>query len=104
MIPVAISLARPDHEPPPESRCAAFSETVPLRGVALSSRAPLAGKVAQVMAELKFETVGCPHCSACPATGQARTIAADRRRVTVTWHLPSCPHYAADRVLAGKED
>ncbi|MEU9086660.1 hypothetical protein [Streptomyces sp. NPDC048357] len=55
-------------------------------------------------AELKFETVVCPHCAACPATGQARTIAADRRRVTVTWHLPSCPHYVADRVLAGKED
>ncbi|MCX5013042.1 MULTISPECIES: hypothetical protein [unclassified Streptomyces] len=56
------------------------------------------------MAELKFETVVCPHCAACPATGQARTIAADRRWVTVTWHVPTCPHYAADRVLAGKED
>ncbi len=56
------------------------------------------------MAELKFETVVCPHCAGRPAAGQARTIAADRRRVTVTWHLPSCPHYVADRVLAGKED
>ncbi|MGW6985653.1 hypothetical protein ACWGE1_40380 [Streptomyces sp. NPDC054932] len=56
------------------------------------------------MAELKFETVVCPHCAACPAAEQARTVTADRCRVTVTWHLPSCPHYAADRVLAGKED
>ncbi|MFI6002254.1 hypothetical protein ACIA98_17905 [Streptomyces sp. NPDC051366] len=56
------------------------------------------------MAELKFETVVCPHCAVGPAAGQARTVAADRRRVTVTWHAPSCPHYAADRLLAGKED
>lgn len=56
-------------------------------------------------AELRAETVACPYCAAGPADGQARTIAvAAGCRLTVTWHVLSCPHYAADRVLAGKED
>ncbi|MER5759335.1 hypothetical protein [Streptomyces sp. NPDC002082] len=58
-----------------------------------------------MMVELKFETVVCPHCAAGPAARQARTVAADgRRRVTVTWHVASCPHYVADRLLAGQDD
>lgn len=56
-------------------------------------------------AELRAETVVCPYCAADPADGQARTIAVGAGcRLTVTWHVQSCPHYAADRVLAGKED
>ncbi|MEJ8642073.1 hypothetical protein WKI68_12485 [Streptomyces sp. MS1.HAVA.3] len=46
----------------------------------------------------------CPYCSVGPSDGQARTLAAAGDRLTVTWHLLSCPHYAADRVLAGEED
>ncbi|WP_405978193.1 hypothetical protein [Streptomyces sp. NBC_00158] len=55
-------------------------------------------------AELRTQTLLCPHCAAGPADGQARTIAAAGDHLAVTWHRLSCPHYAADRVLAGEED
>ncbi|MFF7183504.1 hypothetical protein [Streptomyces sp. NPDC008121] len=44
------------------------------------------------------------YCSAGPADGQVRTLAAAGDRLTVTWHRLACPHYAADRVLAGEEE
>lgn len=50
------------------------------------------------------QTLQCPYCAAGPSDGQARTLAAAAGRLTVTWHLLSCPHHAADRVLAGEED
>ncbi|MEU9005984.1 hypothetical protein [Streptomyces sp. NPDC048551] len=55
-------------------------------------------------AELRTQTLVCPHCAAGPVGGQARTIATAGRRLTVTWHRLPCPHYTADRVLAGEED
>lgn len=54
--------------------------------------------------ELKTQTLACPSCAAGPADGHARTIAAAGNRLTVTWHRLPCPHYEADRVLAGEED
>lgn len=35
--------------------------------------------------------------------GDARTLAMSDRGWTVTWNDRSCPHYRADRVLAGFE-
>jgi hypothetical protein len=53
---------------------------------------------------LQTQTLLCGHCEAGQGNGQARTIAATAHGLTVTWHLLSCPHYAADRILAGQED
>lgn len=52
---------------------------------------------------LRLHTLLCPYRSAGPADGQVRTLAAAGNRLTVTWHRLTCPHYAADRVLAGEE-
>ncbi len=54
--------------------------------------------------EPRMQNLRCPYCTVGPSDGQARTLAAAGDRLTVTWHLLSCPHYAADRVLAGEED
>lgn len=56
------------------------------------------------VSEPRTQTLLCPYCAAGPSDGQARTIAAAGDRLTVTWHLLSCPHHVADRVLAGEED
>jgi hypothetical protein len=53
---------------------------------------------------LRLPTLLCTYCEAGPDNGQTRTVAASAGSLTVTWHLLSCPHYAADRILAGKED
>ncbi|MFI5618033.1 hypothetical protein [Streptomyces sp. NPDC051567] len=53
--------------------------------------------------ELKRETLLCPYCKAGPFDGEARTVSARAECLTVTWHRSSCPHYAADRILAGYE-
>jgi hypothetical protein len=52
---------------------------------------------------LRTHTLVCPHCAAGPADGQTRTLALDGDRLSVTWHAVSCPHHAADRVLAEHE-
>ncbi|WP_327250231.1 hypothetical protein [Streptomyces sp. NBC_01244] len=52
----------------------------------------------------RTQSLLCPYCAAGPSDGQARTIAAAGETLTVTWHLLSCPHHVADRVLAGEED
>ncbi|MET9887456.1 hypothetical protein ABZZ20_30820 [Streptomyces sp. NPDC006430] len=44
----------------------------------------------------------CPYCKAGPTDGTVRTLSAEAGCLTVTWHTPSCPHYAADRILADK--
>ncbi|MEU9254533.1 hypothetical protein AB0D66_22120 [Streptomyces sp. NPDC048270] len=55
-------------------------------------------------AELRTQTLVYPSCIAGPAHGQDGTIAAAGDHLTVTWHRLSCPHYAADRDLAGEKD
>lgn len=47
-------------------------------------------------------TLLCPHCTAGPGDDHARTIAASGNCLTLTWYHRSCPHHAADRVLAGE--
>ncbi|MDX3539143.1 hypothetical protein PV721_33440 [Streptomyces sp. MB09-01] len=54
--------------------------------------------------ELRTQTLLCPFCAAEPAADRPRTIAATGDRLTVTWHRLACPHYAADRILAGEEE
>ncbi|MEV6576362.1 hypothetical protein [Streptomyces sp. NPDC051577] len=53
---------------------------------------------------LRTQSLPCPYCAAGPARGQARTLASAGDHLTVTWHLPTCPHYAADRLLTDEED
>lgn len=53
---------------------------------------------------LRTQTFLCTYCEAGPDDGEARTVTATEDRLTMTWHLRSCLHYAADRVLAGEED
>ncbi|MBT2482324.1 hypothetical protein [Streptomyces sp. ISL-94] len=52
---------------------------------------------------LRPRTVICSYCKAGPDAGAARTLAAREGCLTVTWHARTCPHYLADRILAGKE-
>ncbi|MGR8010885.1 hypothetical protein [Streptomyces hypolithicus] len=52
---------------------------------------------------LRPQTVTCSYCKARPARKAARTLATHEGRLTVTWHARTCPHYLADRILAGKE-
>ncbi|MEU4727642.1 MULTISPECIES: hypothetical protein [unclassified Streptomyces] len=49
---------------------------------------------------LRPETVVCPFCKASAADGTVRTLRTGTRSLSVTWHIPTCPHYAADRILA----
>ncbi|MBT2408524.1 MULTISPECIES: hypothetical protein [unclassified Streptomyces] len=52
---------------------------------------------------LRPKTVVCSYCQARPADGDARTLYCHEGRLTVTWHTDGCPHYTADRVLAGMD-
>ncbi|MFG2949874.1 hypothetical protein [Streptomyces adustus] len=52
---------------------------------------------------LMSQTLMCAYSEAGPGDGQARTLTTVEDRLTVTWRLLSCPHYAADRVLAGRD-
>ncbi|MFJ5546381.1 hypothetical protein [Streptomyces sp. NPDC093225] len=45
----------------------------------------------------------CRACGANEDTGEARTVVVVEGGLSVTWHLLACPHYRADRVLAGRE-
>ncbi|MFF5446491.1 hypothetical protein [Streptomyces sp. NPDC012888] len=45
----------------------------------------------------------CRECRADEDSGEARTVTVAEGRLSVTWHLASCPHYRADRVLAGRD-
>ncbi|MEV0411350.1 hypothetical protein AB0I68_11235 [Streptomyces sp. NPDC050448] len=46
----------------------------------------------------------CSYCHAGPKDGAGRTLSAEAGLLTVTWHTASCPHYAADRILADKRN
>ncbi|MGE7386445.1 hypothetical protein ACQKM2_13315 [Streptomyces sp. NPDC004126] len=45
----------------------------------------------------------CRLCKADEDSGEARTVVVVEGGLSVTWHLLDCPHYQADRVLAGRE-
>ena len=52
---------------------------------------------------VRSETVVCTYCKATPADGTVRTLCAEQGRLSVTWHTTSCPHYAADLILAADD-
>lgn len=52
------------------------------------SRPPLRAKAPRALM--------CSHCAAGPDDGQARTLTAVGHHLVVTWHLLSCPQYAAE--------
>lgn len=45
----------------------------------------------------------CPVCEADEESGEARTVSVGATSLVVTWHLSRCPHYRADRILAGRD-
>ncbi|MFD3543052.1 hypothetical protein ACFWUQ_26645 [Streptomyces sp. NPDC058662] len=52
---------------------------------------------------IRSETVVCTFCKATPADGAVRTLSASQGRLSVTWHAETCPHYAADLILASDD-
>ncbi|MFD3698835.1 hypothetical protein ACFWUZ_22260 [Streptomyces sp. NPDC058646] len=42
----------------------------------------------------------CPYCKATDQDGAARTLSAVGGVLSVTWHARTCPHLAADLILA----
>lgn len=52
----------------------------------------------------KPQPLVCTYCQAGPTDGAARTLSAEAGKLTVTWHTATCPHYAADRILADKRN
>ncbi|MCX5409673.1 hypothetical protein OHA37_38170 [Streptomyces sp. NBC_00335] len=49
------------------------------------------------------DNVLCGFCRATQEDGEARTARMVNGRLAVTWHAASCPHLAADRILAERE-
>lgn len=49
------------------------------------------------------KAVLCSLCRATASDGAARTLTVGEGALLVTWHAAGCPHYAADRILAGHE-
>ncbi|WP_406739573.1 hypothetical protein OG365_40885 (plasmid) [Streptomyces sp. NBC_00853] len=49
-----------------------------------------------------IRVIACPVCRATAETGSVRTLSAAGKHLSVTWHTLSCPHYAADLILAGE--
>ncbi|MEU9944556.1 hypothetical protein [Streptomyces lavendulae] len=56
-----------------------------------------------MMGLLPTTLCGCRVCEADEDSGEARTVVVVEGGLSVTWHLLDCPHYQADRVLAGRE-
>ncbi|WP_412079722.1 hypothetical protein ACLF6K_40310 (plasmid) [Streptomyces xanthophaeus] len=46
----------------------------------------------------------CPYCKATAHDGAARTLSAAGGVLSVTWHARTCPHLAADLILARTTD
>ncbi|MEU8779626.1 hypothetical protein [Streptomyces sp. NPDC048606] len=44
--------------------------------------------------------VVCAYCKATERSGVARTLSAAGGALSVTWHTRTCPHLAADLILA----
>ncbi|MCX4960947.1 hypothetical protein [Streptomyces virginiae] len=49
-----------------------------------------------------IRVIPCPVYRATAETGSVRTLSAAGKRLSVTWHTISCPHHAADLILAGE--
>lgn len=52
------------------------------------------------MLDALARSVACGFCRATKADGAARTLCVVGGRLSVIWHAASCPHLAADRILA----